>query len=132
MVAFSNELLWELGALEPGRALRFAWGGFPGLVNHLKGAALIRGEVHQYENLHRLDGIEGYDAESPKEGLYNRLRVRPHDDDYDMGECWVYVFNARRREPLDLIESGDWFFHRGLYKKGDFTRKKQQRREKLN
>lgn len=34
MVVFSDELLGELRALEPGRCLRFAWGGFPGLILH--------------------------------------------------------------------------------------------------
>lgn len=32
MVAFSDELLAQLVALEPGECLRFAWGGFPGLI----------------------------------------------------------------------------------------------------
>ena len=32
MVEFSDELLAKLQALRPGECLRFAWGGFPGLI----------------------------------------------------------------------------------------------------
>lgn len=117
-------------------------GGFPGLIqfegDDHTGLPLIRGEVHEYENLSVLDRIEGYRVSAPKQGLYDRIQVRAtvpeHDDPERPGwvimrrdhSCWVYVFNGeatyRSEEWAEyrkdrIVQSGDWFEHRGYYEK---------------
>ncbi len=97
-------------------------GGFPGLVKSEGDGRTtlpkIRGEVHEYEHLRILDGIEGYRASDPTAGHYNRIQVTVKTPDGEIENCWVYTLNGR---PLQLrhynvIESGDWFVHRGHYK----------------
>jgi gamma-glutamylcyclotransferase (GGCT)/AIG2-like uncharacterized protein YtfP len=94
-------------------------GSFPGLIpfdaDNAAGLPRVRGEVHIYEHLKILDGIEGYDAKSPEKGFYNRQQVTVHTPDGDMGDCWVYTYNApdhlfeEGAEPPNIIQSGDWF-----------------------
>ena len=103
-------------------------GSFPGLVANpdklsqtVDYETAIRGEVHEYENLRVLDGIEGYDEAQPEQGFYNRVQLPAFTKDGEVFEdCWVYIFNdANRRSSSgdEVIECGDWFEHRGLYEK---------------
>ncbi len=88
-------------------------GGFPGLV---EGEGRIRGEVHEYAHLKVLDSIEGYREKTPDMGLYNRRQVDVETPDGEIEECWVYTFNSYDgRSQRGIVESGDWFEHRGLY-----------------
>lgn len=50
-----------------------------------------------------LDAYEGYDADNPSQGLFDRCQVHT-----ERGRlAWVYIYNARVRSE-QLIESGDW------------------------
>ena len=92
-------------------------GGFPGLV---AGDGRVRGELHEYENLKVLDRIEGYSEKTPEMGLYNRVQVPVFlaDGGVTCHDAWVYTFNGRHDfQTDDVIESGDWFEHRGYYEK---------------
>ena len=91
-------------------------GGFPGLV---PGENRIRGEVHEYESLEVLDSIEGYRKDFPEAGLYNRRLVVAQIPEGEIEDCWVYTFNGTHgfQREADIIESGDWFKHRGYYEK---------------
>lgn len=103
-------------------------GGFPGLVPNeeklsqgVDRTTAIRGEVHEYEDLERLDRIEGYDAKNPEKGLYNRVQIPAFviDPNEVIEDCWVYLYNARFDEDIETrtIQSGDWFTHRNPYPK---------------
>ena len=92
-------------------------GGFPGLV---AGEGRVRGEIHEYEHLEVLDRIEGYSAQNPEMGLYNRVQVPVFNDEGGVicDDAWVYVFNGKHGfQDEDIIESGDWFAHKGYYEK---------------
>jgi len=96
-------------------------GGFPGLVKTDDGEGRIRGEVHEYEHLEVLDRIEGYSEQNPEMGLYNRVQVPVFNDEGGVicHDTWVYTFNGAHsfQKEEDVIESGDWFAHRGYYEK---------------
>lgn len=50
-----------------------------------------------------LDAYEGYDADNPERGLYDRTQVKS-----ERGRLvWVYIYNGRVL-PEQRIESGDW------------------------
>jgi gamma-glutamylcyclotransferase (GGCT)/AIG2-like uncharacterized protein YtfP len=95
-------------------------GGFPGLVpldidfedqELLESCPQIRGEVHEYEHLEVLDGIEGYSEDHPEKGFYNREEVTADMPDGQI-RCWVYIFNIDKkvfRVGPPVIQSGDWF-----------------------
>ena len=88
-------------------------GGFPGLV---PGDNRIRGEVHEYKHLHTLDMIEGYQEKDPKSSFYIRRKVNVETPEGVTKGCWVYCLNRIPTRPkLPIIESGDWFEHRGYY-----------------
>jgi gamma-glutamylcyclotransferase (GGCT)/AIG2-like uncharacterized protein YtfP len=85
-------------------------GGFPGLV---PGDGRIRGEVHEYEHLRNLDRIEGHPD------FYRRRQVPVFNDEGGViyHDAWVYcLHHVPTRPKLPIIESGDWFAHRGYYK----------------
>lgn len=94
-------------------------GSFPGI---LEGEGKVRGEMHEVDarTLETLDHIEGYRADKPSSSLYLRKATDIfNSNDEVVGSAWVYVFNIGRRAAAlrlpPLIESGDWFEHRGLY-----------------
>ncbi len=98
-------------------------GGFPGLVTNeaklsqtVNYDTAIRGEVHEYEHLQILDRIEGYRESDPKNGHYNRIQIPAFTKNGEVfSDCWVYIYNGLA-DPTEIIESGDWFAHRGYYK----------------
>lgn len=114
-------------------------GGYPGLIKikdttdraetkKKKGRMMIRGEVHEYETLNILDDIEDYRVDAPETGLYNRIQVPVFNDQGVIicDDAWVYTFNGRphhlaHRDTLEdsifIVESGDWFEHKGYYEK---------------
>lgn len=88
-------------------------GGFPGLV---PGNNRIRGEVHEYSHFRTLDMIEGYHEKDPKSSFYIRRLVDVEVPEGVLKGCWVYCLNRIPQRPkLPIIESGDWFEHRGYY-----------------
>ncbi len=94
-------------------------GGFPGLI---EGDGRIRGEVHEYEHMQALDRIEGYRESAPESGLYTRIQVTAEVEvegvTEELEDCWVYLYNRGSERSRDrIIQSGDWFEHRGLYDK---------------
>ncbi len=95
-------------------------GSFPGVM---RGEGRVRGEMHAIDKgtLAILDGIEGYREDDPNHSLYVRESVPVLDnEDTQVGNAWIYIFNTEgvgRRRALPIIESGDWFEHRGLYPK---------------
>lgn len=92
----------------------FDLGPFPGV---LEGPGLVRGEVYEIDAkmLQSLDRIEGYRAQAPGEGLYDRQLVTARDPSGEEVEAWVYIYNNRDEHQLRPIASGDWFAHRNLY-----------------
>lgn len=93
-------------------------GAFPGII---PGGGEVRGEIHLYSSLETLDQIEGYREANPESSLYIRRLVEvqlPTSENY---EAWTYSFNLKGnripKRDLRVVESGDWFLHRGLYQK---------------
>lgn len=101
-------------------------GGFPGLVqlgDDAERLPKIRGEVHEYKDLTVLDQIEGYHQDVPEKGLYTRIQLTAEeffrgvrDHPIEIEDCWVYIFNRAGGQER-VIQSSDWFEHRGLYAK---------------
>ena len=54
------------------------------------------------QQLHRLDQLEGFNAEEPDKSFYLRVEVES-----SYGSVWVYEFN-REVEPHKVILSGNW------------------------
>lgn len=54
-----------------------------------------------------LDAYEGYDADNPQHGLYNRIQTETAQGRI----VWVYIYNPRVLEE-QRIESGDWVKNR--------------------
>lgn len=60
-------------------------GAFPGIIRTDNPEDTVVAERYWVENLEMLDRLEGYDAENPERGLYNREKV---------GDAWVYTYNG--------------------------------------
>lgn len=80
-------------------------GAFPGVV---PGDGVVRGEVHLYDTLRVLDGIEGYREDDPKHSLYIREKVMVETPEGNL-QAYVYVFNTNQDNSRRVISSGDWF-----------------------
>lgn len=106
------EVLYEEAYL-PGYTLHDL-GAFPGI---LPGPGVVRGEIHVYKDLATLDRIEGFNEKHPQRSLYLRRRVEVEPLPSEVTDAWVYVLNQQgyTSELPPIIESGDWFQHRGLY-----------------
>jgi gamma-glutamylcyclotransferase (GGCT)/AIG2-like uncharacterized protein YtfP len=92
----------------------YSLGGFPGVKDVRIGRALpfdpklptVTGEVFKIRGqsiVAILDAYEGYNADNPEFGHYNRHQVMTERGRY----VWVYTFNPAVF-PEQLIESGDW------------------------
>jgi gamma-glutamylcyclotransferase (GGCT)/AIG2-like uncharacterized protein YtfP len=67
---------------------------------------VVIGEVFLIKNpsiVALMDAYEGYNADEPERGLYNRVQVETRGGD----TVWVYTYNPPVT-PDQQIESGDW------------------------
>lgn len=114
--AMEGQMLWDEAFIDGFEMLDL--GAFPGIVDG-PADATVRGEVHVVPEevlTGVLDRIEGYRPDAPTDGLYNRRIVEAYNEDGDCVDVWVYIYNQRRRpSATNVIPSGDWFEHRGLY-----------------
>jgi gamma-glutamylcyclotransferase (GGCT)/AIG2-like uncharacterized protein YtfP len=103
---------WELDFVTRDRinGQMFTLGAYPG-VKHVNSRfdpndPTVIGEVFRLRGqsiVAILDAYEGYNADAPTTGLYNRCQVRS-----ERGRIvWVYTYNGMVL-PEQLIESGDW------------------------
>jgi gamma-glutamylcyclotransferase (GGCT)/AIG2-like uncharacterized protein YtfP len=103
-----NGLLYHLGAF-PGIKLLTKLAPSDEFV---EGLPSVVGEVFRARDTSItaiLDAYEGYDADNPTQGLYNRLEVETSEGHM----VWVYVYNG----PVvsdQLIERGDWCRNREI------------------
>ena len=77
-------------------------GSFPGYIT--TGDTVIKGELIEFEDgaLADLDHYEGFRHDNLSNSLYVRTLTKTSDGD----DCYVYVFNQVRNNPV--IQSGDW------------------------
>ena len=78
----------------------------PGLTGFDDSKPTVKGEVYVINDSSvtaLLDAYEGYDADNPEGGLYNRQQVYTCSGRL----VWVYTFNLPTRTD-QLIETGDW------------------------
>lgn len=88
----------------------FHLGSFPGVKATCGGfdrsRPIVVGELFKIKNpsiIALLDAYEGYDAEKPWAGLYNRIQTGTEKG----RTAWVYTYNGLCI-PEQKIESGDW------------------------
>lgn len=82
--------------------------GFPGAID---GDGQIIGEVHEYDKVETVqqefDYIEGYNEDSPENGLYNRRTVQVELEDGETVEATMYFFNHAKGSER-VVEDGVW------------------------
>lgn len=90
--------------------LMYHLGAYPGIKlltqNFNSELPLVYGEVfriHDIAMVAIMDAYEGYDADHPERGLYNRSQVLSQTD----RPVWVYEYNPPVTAD-QMIESGDW------------------------
>ncbi|MGD9160890.1 MAG: gamma-glutamylcyclotransferase [Desulfobacteraceae bacterium] len=89
----------------------YSLGSFPTVKIKEKGQ--VHGEVHTFSPddmavvMSRMDSIEGYNAECPEKGLYNRHQVKAKLPDGSVTTVWVYEYNGPVTK-AERIESGVW------------------------
>ena len=77
-------------------------GAFPAIKKGESDGVIV--EIYRVttQQLHRLDQLEGFNAEEPHKSFYLRVEVES-----SYGDVWVYEFN-REVEPHKVIVSGNW------------------------
>jgi gamma-glutamylcyclotransferase (GGCT)/AIG2-like uncharacterized protein YtfP len=81
-------------------------GYFPGVIIDETHPGKVMGEVYEVDDdtLKRLDSLEGYRAQDPKSGLYDRMTINT-----EIGEAYIYIYNNKYgRSNPNFIENGDW------------------------
>lgn len=102
MKAAQGELL-GVTRLEPKFKL-ISLGSYPGLIKD-EGTTAPIVEVYRVaeENLHILDGLEGYRGENDPSNFYDRIT-----EPTEFGDVYVYTLTPDYAEGRTEVEDGDW------------------------
>lgn len=79
-------------------------GYFPGAIRANDDKRII-GEVYEIDDatLSRLDRLEGYNANRPEHGLYNRIEIMTK-----FGPAYMYIYNHGSIRMTSDVTNGDW------------------------
>ena len=79
-------------------------GYFPGAIRANDDKRII-GEVYEVDDvtLQRLDRLEGYNANRPESGLYNRIEIMTK-----FGSAFMYIYNHGTIRTTNDVTDGDW------------------------
>lgn len=93
----------------------FDMGYYPMLVegmgSEVSGMLVTINVAHYADVLQRIDVLEGFNPQEPKQGAYRRLKRVVQVIDKGRAEAWVYLGTDRYAASAPLIESGDWVSH---------------------
>lgn len=102
---FNHDLLHGAELVGEERLIEFTLydlGPFPAVKRHPSKGVFV--EIYRVttQQLHRLDQLEGFNADAPHKSFYIRVAV-----ECNIGSVWVYEFN-QDVEPQRMIATGNW------------------------
>lgn len=95
-----NGLMYHLHAYPGVQLLKDVGPAFDGDKPTIHGEVFL---IREQALVSLLDCYEGYDADNPTQGLYNRCEVETKRG----RKVWVYIYNGRVTKD-QLIDGGDW------------------------